>query len=209
MRLATVHHEGRWVAAVVGGDRVLPLVTAGAGFESVRAIAAGGAAALGRVAEWADRRPESAWRALAEVVLGPAVADPGAVYTIGLNYRPSGVGPGDPDPDRPERPLVYGKAVSSVAGHGATLSWDRSLTRLGCTIGGEAIQDGRTSQLRFGIAEIVSYLSHHLELRPGDVIASGTPARLETPPGPGRRLQAGDMVTVWIEGIGELTTKIA
>jgi 2-keto-4-pentenoate hydratase/2-oxohepta-3-ene-1,7-dioic acid hydratase in catechol pathway len=286
MRLATVHHEGRWVAAVVGGDRVLPLVTAGAGFESVRAIAAGGAAALDRVAEWADRRPESAWRALAEVVLGPAVADPGAVYTIGLNYRPSGVGPGDPDPDRPERPLVYGKAVSSVAGHGATLSWDRSLTanvdgevelgivigsaafgvaperalehvfgyscvndvssrdpwldgdqwligksmpgfcplgpwvvtadeldptdlRLGCTIGGEAIQDGRTSQLRFGIAEIVSYLSHHLELRPGDVIASGTPARLETPPGPGRRLQAGDMVTVWIEGIGELTTKIA
>ena len=46
-------------------------------------------------------------------------------------------------------------------------------------------------------------------LRPGDLIATGTPARLTTPPGPGRRLRPGDRVTCWIEGIGELTTHIA
>jgi 2-keto-4-pentenoate hydratase/2-oxohepta-3-ene-1,7-dioic acid hydratase in catechol pathway len=46
-------------------------------------------------------------------------------------------------------------------------------------------------------------------LRPGDLIATGTPVRLTTPPGPDRRLRAGDTVTCWIEGIGELTTSIA
>ena len=56
--------------------------------------------------------------------------------------------------------------------------------------------------MRFGIAEIVAYLSRHLELRPGDLIATGTPPRLASPPGPDRRLRAGDTVTVSIEGIG-------
>ena len=86
---------------------------------------------------------------------------------------------------------------------------DPSNLRLGCTINGEAIQDGTTADMRFSIVEIISYLSHHLVLRPGDLIATGTPPRLTTPPGPGRHLQAGDVVTAWIEDIGELTTTIA
>ncbi len=45
-------------------------------------------------------------------------------------------------------------------------------------------------------------------LRPGDLIATGTPARLASPPGPDRHLRAGDVVTCWIEGIGELTTTV-
>ena len=56
------------------------------------------------------------------------------------------------------------------------------------------IQDGRTSQMRFSIAEIISYLSRHVTLRPGDLIATGTPARLAGPLGPDRHLQAGDVV---------------
>ena len=80
---------------------------------------------------------------------------------------------------------------------------------LGCTINGQAIQQGRTSQMRYSTAEVISYLSRHLTLRPGDLIATGTPARLDSPPGPGRRLQPGDQVTVWIQGIGELSTTIA
>ena len=81
--------------------------------------------------------------------------------------------------------------------------------RLGCTINGIAIQDGRTAQMRFSIAEVIAYLSRHVVLRPGDLIATGTPARLAGPIGPERHLQAGDVVTVWIEHIGELTTTIA
>jgi 2-keto-4-pentenoate hydratase/2-oxohepta-3-ene-1,7-dioic acid hydratase in catechol pathway len=81
--------------------------------------------------------------------------------------------------------------------------------RLGCTINGEPIQDGRTSDMRFSIAEIITFLSRHIKLRAGDLIATGTPVRLASPPGPDRRLRPGDVVTCWIEGIGELTTSIA
>ena len=60
-----------------------------------------------------------------------------------------------------------------------------------------------------GIGEVIAHLARHLELRPGDLIATGTPVRLATPPGPARRLRPGDTVTVRIEGIGDLTTHIA
>lgn len=81
--------------------------------------------------------------------------------------------------------------------------------RLGCTLNGVPIQDGSTVQMRFSIADVIAYLSRHVMLRPGDVIATGTPARLTGPMGPERHLQAGDVVTVWIEQIGELTTTVA
>ncbi len=267
MRLATIVSDGRpRVALIDERDRVHPLDPS----VTMRAVAAGVAAVPG---------PSGDGIPLSEVELGPAVPDPGAIYTIGLNYDGPGASP------RPDRPMVFGKAPSSVGAHGATLSWDRSVSddvdaeielgvvigrpafrvspeealdhvfgytcindvsardealdgdqwllgksmpgfcpvgpwivsadafdprdvRLGCTIDGEPIQDGRTSQIRFGIGEIVSYLSRHLELRPGDLIATGTPVRLATPPGPERRLRPGDTVTVWVEGIGELTTRI-
>src|SRR5919106_1298312 len=51
-----------------------------------------------------------------------AVSRPSAIYTVGLNYEGRGAAP------RPERPLIYGKAPSSVAAHGDTLTWDRELT---------------------------------------------------------------------------------
>ena len=86
---------------------------------------------------------------------------------------------------------------------------DPSDLRLGCTIDGVAIQDDSTASMRFSIAEVIAYLSRHVTLRPGDLIASGTPARLAGPLGPDRHLGAGDVVTVWIEGIGELTTTIS
>ena len=72
-----------------------------------------------------------------------------------------------------------------------------------------AIQDGRTTQMRTPIADVIAYLSRHATLRPGDLIATGTPPRLDGPLGPDRHLEPGDVVTVWIEGIGELTTTIA
>jgi len=80
--------------------------------------------------------------------------------------------------------------------------------RLGCTVNGAAIQDGSTAQMRHSIPALIAYLSRHVTLQSGDVIATGTPARLLEPPGPDRHLERGDTVTVWIEGIGELTTRI-
>ena len=45
-------------------------------------------------------------------------------------------------------------------------------------------------QMRFSIAEVIAYLSQHVALRPGDLIATGTPARLAAPLGPDRHLAA-------------------
>ncbi len=282
MRLTTILDEGRRRPVVVrADDTVVVIDTRATGLAGIRALAAGGATALARLESWLEGQPAEVGTPLADAILGPAVPDPGAIYTIGLNYDD----PAAPDAERPERPLVYGKAPSSVAGHGATLTWDRSVTanvdaecelgvvigetawavtpgdalrhvfgytiiddvssrdpwldgdqwligksmpgfcpvgpwvvtrdeidpvdiRLGCTVNGVAIQDDRTARMRTPIAEVIAYLSRHVELRPGDLIATGTPARLTGRYGPERHLEAGDVVTAWIEGIGELTTTI-
>jgi 2-keto-4-pentenoate hydratase/2-oxohepta-3-ene-1,7-dioic acid hydratase in catechol pathway len=81
--------------------------------------------------------------------------------------------------------------------------------RLGCRINGEPIQEASTADMRFSIDEIIEFLSRHIVLREGDLIATGTPPRLLTPPGPDRHLQPGDEITCWIAGIGELTNAIS
>ena len=268
MRFVTVPGREQPKIGVLQGDRVL----LGGRELTLNLIIEGGAPALDYVREWVAEAPDDAWLPLAGVELAPAVASPGAIYTVGLNYR----APGEPPGSTPDRPLVYGKACSSVGAHGATLTWDRSVTAnvdaecelgvvlgfggavfgytiiddissrdpwldddqwligksmpgfcpvgpvvvtadeldpadigLGCRINGVPIQDGRTSQMRFDIPEQIAYLARHLTLRPGDLIATGTPARLEGEYGPDRHLEPGDVVTCWIDGIGELTTHIA
>lgn len=190
----------------------------------------------------------------------------GAIYTVGLNYRD----PRNPGAPGPKRPLIYGKATSSVIAAGVPISWDRSLmsqvtgecelgivigaggtvagytivndvtsqdpyydsdqwllgkslrgfcpvgprlvpasefdptdVRLGLRVNDVDVQDGRTSAMRFGIDQIVAYLGRHIDLRPSDLIATGTPVRIG--PDASRHLQPGDTMTCWIEGIGELT----
>lgn len=70
-----------------------------------------------------------------------------------------------------------------------------------CEIDGEVRQDGRTKDLLFDVATLVSYISHIMTLLPGDVILTGTPAGV----GP---LLAGQQVSVSIEGIGTLTNPV-
>jgi len=71
-----------------------------------------------------------------------------------------------------------------------------------CTVDGELRQDGRTSQLLFGVPTLISYISQVMTLLPGDVVLTGTPAGV----GP---LRAGGSVTCAIEGLGELTNPVS
>ena len=123
MRFATVIDDGGAIAAVLVDDRrVLPLAGAGPSLDSMRGLAA--SRRLRRVRDWARQQPPRLYRSLSDdIQIGPAVPDPGAVYAIGLNYAP----PDDPAAG-PVRPLVYAKLPTSVIGHGAVVSWDRSLT---------------------------------------------------------------------------------
>lgn len=68
-------------------------------------------------------------------------------------------------------------------------------------------QDSHTSKMIFTLAEQIAHLSTRMTLHPGDLILTGTPAGV----GMGRRefLKQGDVVKVWIEGIGTLTNTMA
>src|SRR5690606_37926376 len=69
-------------------------------------------------------------------------------------------------------------------------------------VNGEVRQDGNSSNLIFGIAHIIWYLSQFMVLEPGDLINTGTPAgvALGMPDQP--YLRAGDVVELEIDGLG-------
>jgi 2-keto-4-pentenoate hydratase/2-oxohepta-3-ene-1,7-dioic acid hydratase in catechol pathway len=70
-------------------------------------------------------------------------------------------------------------------------------------VNGEIRQDGSTSQMIFGVAEIIRYLSQFMVLRPGDVINTGTPAGVALgKPDPKPYLREGDVVELEISGLG-------
>ena len=66
----------------------------------------------------------------------------------------------------------------------------------------ELMQDSSSSNMIFSIAEQIAHLSTRLTLRPGDVIATGTPAGCGTPRG--IFLKSGDRVKISIDNLGTL-----
>jgi 2,4-didehydro-3-deoxy-L-rhamnonate hydrolase len=79
--------------------------------------------------------------------------------------------------------------------------------RLGLKVNGETMQDGNTSEMIFDVHEQIAYLSTILELRAGDLIASGTPAGVGM--GRGVFLKDGDVMSAWVEGVGELVNPVS
>lgn len=77
-----------------------------------------------------------------------------------------------------------------------------------CIVNGEVRQYANTSDMIFDCEEIVSYISHHMTLMPGDIIFTGTPSGviLGYPKGERKWLKKGDRVDVVIQNIGTLTT---
>jgi 2-keto-4-pentenoate hydratase/2-oxohepta-3-ene-1,7-dioic acid hydratase in catechol pathway len=71
-----------------------------------------------------------------------------------------------------------------------------------CEVDEEVRQLGRTRDMVFDPPTLVSYISHVMTLLPGDVVLTGTPAGV----GP---LRAGEVVTVRIDGVGELANPVA
>ena len=80
--------------------------------------------------------------------------------------------------------------------------------RVTCTVDGELMQDARTSDLLFDPVDLVRYISRIVRLRPGDIIATGTPAGIGDAQEPKRFLRDGSVVTCEIEGIGRLTNGV-
>ena len=75
---------------------------------------------------------------------------------------------------------------------------------LTCTVNGEMMQKADTADLVFDPVALVRYASVIATLRPGDIIATGTPGGVGHARKPARYLADGDVVVTEIEGIGRL-----
>ena len=103
------------------------------------------------------------------------------------------------------RPWEIGKAFE----HSAPMSAVAPAAEIGhpaegrveLRVNGEIRQEGDLNQLIWKVPEIVAYLSGLFELRPGDLIMTGTPAGV----GPVVR---GDLVECSVAGVGALATRI-
>lgn len=80
--------------------------------------------------------------------------------------------------------------------------------KLQTRLNGELLQDGDTADMVFGVAQLVSTLSTVMEIQPGDLIFTGTPAGVGMARDPRVFLKNGDELEVFIEGIGTLKNRI-
>lgn len=83
---------------------------------------------------------------------------------------------------------------------------DPQSLRLTLDVNGTRKQDDSTGSMIFSVAEQISYLSSILTLRPGDLIATGTPDGVGM--GTGEFLNCGDIVTAAVEKVGAITNPI-
>ena len=80
--------------------------------------------------------------------------------------------------------------------------------RISSTLNGTIMQDSRTSMMIVDVAHAVEYFSGFTTLRPGDVIASGTPGGVGFARTPPVWLTPGDTIEVTVEGVGTISNKV-
>ena len=80
--------------------------------------------------------------------------------------------------------------------------------RIQSILNGKVMQDSNTSDLLFNVAQIVSDVSQSLTLLPGTVIMTGTPEGVGFVRKPPVFMRPGDVITIHIEKLGELTNPV-
>lgn len=142
----------------------------------------------------ADRVAEAdAWAHVAGLTVGQDISDRALQFAAGMQFS-------------------LGK---SRRGYGPMGPWlvtldevpDPDDLALGCSVDGEVVQDARTSDLVFGVPQLIAELSAVLPLLPGDVLFTGTPAGVGMARTPPRGLAAGQVLETWIEGVGTIRNR--
>jgi acylpyruvate hydrolase len=85
---------------------------------------------------------------------------------------------------------------------------DLGSARIRTTLNGEIVQDSDLSHLIFSVATLIETISEFTELLPGDIILTGTPGGVGFRRDPQVFLKGGDVVSVAIAGVGELTSRV-
>ncbi len=81
---------------------------------------------------------------------------------------------------------------------------DPQVLDIGLAVNGEQRQQSNTSNMVFGVAELIAFLSRTITLLPGDLIATGTPPGVALGMKPPVWLKDGDVCEVTIEKIGSI-----
>lgn len=140
-----------------------------------------------------------AWSHVAGLAVGQDLSDrtvqsrgTPAQFSIGKSFAGYG----------PVGPAVV--TLDELAGH------DLDALRVTCEVAGQdggaprVLQDGSTADMVFGVPEVVARLSAVVELNPGDLIFTGTPAGVGLGRSPQEFLRPGQVLTTRIEGVGEI-----
>jgi 2-keto-4-pentenoate hydratase/2-oxohepta-3-ene-1,7-dioic acid hydratase in catechol pathway len=115
--------------------------------------------------------------------------------------------------ETPLRQFTLGKSFDTFAPMGPCVSSadgvDLTSIDVKATVSGEVLQSSNTRNLIFTIVELIQYASAGMTLQPGDVIATGTPGGVGDSRTPPRYLRDGDVVDVWVDGVGTLRNPVA
>ena len=85
---------------------------------------------------------------------------------------------------------------------------DPQALRLSTMVNDRLVQDSSTSEMLFGVRELIAFCSPSFTLEPGDVVLTGTPWGCGEFMSPKQSLQPGDVVVCAVEGIGELRNPV-
>ena len=102
---------------LLGNETILDLrLASGDEIRTIRHLLELGSSGIKRVAGWIEAGPEEGWlRTGGDERLGPPVTDPSKIVGLGLNYHSHAR---EQNARLPERPLLFSKAVTSLAGDG-------------------------------------------------------------------------------------------
>jgi 5-oxopent-3-ene-1,2,5-tricarboxylate decarboxylase/2-hydroxyhepta-2,4-diene-1,7-dioate isomerase len=96
---------------------------------------------------------------------------------------------------------VKGSDTLCPVGPGLVTGWDFRGKRVQTIVNGEVRQDATTDEMEWDMHYLVADIARTITLVPGDILLSGTPANSRT-------VSPGDVVSVRVEGLGELTNTI-
>ena len=80
--------------------------------------------------------------------------------------------------------------------------------RVQTRVNGETVQDGRTDEIVYTVGDTLSLISHTFTLRPGDLLATGTPSGVGYARTPPWLLHPGDVIEVEVERLGVLRNPV-
>ncbi len=107
------------------------------------------------------------------------------------------------DLQRKDGQWTRGKGFDTFAPLGPWIDTDFDPTdrSVRCSVNGTVRQDGNTALMIYSIGRVLAFVTQFMTLEPGDLVLTGTPAGVGA-------VQPGDVMTVEVEGLGELSNPV-